>query len=170
MRFNVLLMYVHKRKRVHMPSSLLHMNQTTACPMLEALLGVSPFVWNKYYMFLEKKKNDLEIRPGLTLSCSPSSGVKTKVPPSPVAGVFVLRTVSLCLSSASVLCIVSALQNPGYITAAGSLNRGRTHEWWMQWGECDRKQTSTMLRSQVSSFFFTLCHCITLTSTFETSE
>lgn len=87
-----------------------------------------------------RKKNDLEIRPGLTLSCSPSSGVKTKVPPSLIAGVFVLRTVSLCLSSVSVLCIVSALQNPGYITAAGSLNRGRAHEWWMQGEECDRKQ------------------------------
>lgn len=121
MCFNVLSMYVHKSKCVRMPSSLLHMNQTTACPMLEALLGVSPFERNKYYMFLEKK-TDLELRPGLTLSCSPSSGVKTKVPPSPVAGVFVLRTVTLCLSSASVLCIVSALQNPGYITAAGSLN------------------------------------------------
>lgn len=143
----------------------LHMNQTTLCAILKALLGVSQFVWIEYYMCLERTKIDLEIWPDLTLTCSPSSGVETKVPPSPIAGVFELHTVSLCLSAASVLCIVSVLQNPGYITAAGSLNRGRTHEWWMQGGECDRKQSPTMLSSKVSSFFFSLCHCITLRST-----
>lgn len=103
-----------------------------------------------------RKKNDLEIRPGLTSSCSPSSGVKTKVPASPVAGVFVLRTVSLCLSSVSLLCIVSALQNPGYITAAGSLNRGRTHEWWMQGENVIENRPQTCWAPRFPQSFFSV--------------